>query len=1362
MVAIKKLIYKDLLLLRINKITQMSVDIQFQLIEFYTENIFEKVAEEDNEYDNNDLDSDEDDIESESEDDIDTNKPSDNKGKQQYSREYKIYLFGRDAQNRTVSVLVNHFTPYYYIRIPEKWTRHDCEGFKNWILSQVDPKLHEGYYDMRINERRSFSGFSNNKEFRFIKLIFKNTTLMRKTIDIFIGRMGEGDDQVNYWKTYKGSELRRFGVPLENDENYEFQLYESNIDPLLRFLHLQDIEPCSWVQIPAGQYIETNETTSEIDIACNWNVIKPYKSVDNKGFVICSFDIETDSSHGDFPIAKKNYLKVVRDLVEYWQQLNKDIERLRTIRNRPPEQEALYLKCAEMKKNAKETLIKYFKDSFVADFDTERQNEVISNPGVFHIYLKKQEVTPSDLQIKKVVRNIESLATIVYTSANIKQKTFNIDKICTILNSSFPKIEGDRVRQIGLKFIRYGEKSCFKNILISYGQCDKITDTHVLNAQTEEHLLQTFTAVLHKYDPDFIIGYNIFNFDFPFLYDRAEELGILEDFCKLGRIPDKISTMVEKKGKVKTKFLEIPGRIQIDIYKILQREQPNLESYKLDNVCSHFIKSPIKRMERLEDGKTKLIVDDMSGIYADNYIHLLFQEGYTENKLEIGIDKKTKFRIIDAKREGKDNVLIIDEDVYNDINKYKYKLWSLAKDDLSPKELFRCFKGSNSDRALIGKYCMMDVNLCIELINKLQMITNNMGMANVCITPLNWIFMRGQGVKILSLISKFCKNEKYLLPTLLVNKGDGQKYEGAFVLPPIPGVYLDKYITVLDYNSLYPSSMIAENLSHETYCGAMCRCEDHLDIEQVTNKVFNYYENESLQCHKCIELNKDTPKNEWLGLTGIQRILDLGLGYEDIPHDIYQCTFTKTGHIKSKTKIGVRLCRFVQFSNNEKGILPRILKGLLQARKDTRTKMIFETLRLDNDEVFEGVVNDVDGGVIVKDINFKPISPLISLERIVERKNKYNDFMISVLEGLQLAFKVTANSLYGQIGAKTSAVFLKDIAASTTATGRKQLLTAKDYVETRYEGAKVIYGDTDSIFVDFQPRDIDGNLLTGKAGLERSIELGKEVSKGIRQELKNPQNLGYEKTFWPFIIFSKKRYVGNKYEEDPNKFKQASMGIVLKRRDNCPLVKIFFGGVIDILMNKRDYMAAKDYVDSCCNNLIQGEYPIEKLTISKMLNAHYKNPDQIAHKILADRIGERESGNKPQNGDRIPYVFIYAPEQKLQGNKIENPQYVIDHKLKLDYKYYITNQISKPVGQIFALFIEKLEPKRFKETVFSTYYQKHIKAGKDEYYANKKLMEYRLKLAIEFIFERFVNEVNNKQTGQSTLENWLFAPIKKN
>ena len=65
-----------------------------------------------------------------------------------------------------------------------------------------------------------------------------------------------------------------------------------------------------------------------------------------------------------------------------------------------------------------------------------------------------------------------------------------------------------------------------------------------------------------------------------------------------------------------------------------------------------------------------------------------------------------------------------------------------------------------------------------------------------------------------------------------------------------------------------------------------------------------------------------------------------------------------------------------------------------------------------------------------------------------------------MLDGLQLAFKVTANSLYGSIGASTSQIYRKEIAASTTAVGRNMLLEAKDFVEKNYEGSECVYGDS--------------------------------------------------------------------------------------------------------------------------------------------------------------------------------------------------------------------------------------------------------------------------------------------------------------
>ena len=93
----------------------------------------------------------------------------------------------------------------------------------------------------------------------------------------------------------------------------------------------------------------------------------------------------------------------------------------------------------------------------------------------------------------------------------------------------------------------------------------------------------------------------------------------------------------------------------------------------------------------------------------------------------------------------------------------------------------------------------------------------------------------------------------------------------------------------------------------------------------------------------------------------------------------------------------------------------------------------------------------------------------------------------------------------------------------------------------------------------------------------------------------------------------------------------------------------------------------------------------EKLIITKSLRSHYKNPNQIAHKVLADRIGKRDPGNKPSNGDRIPSFILRIQIESIAGEKIETPQFIQENKLKPDYAHYITNQIMKPVSQVFAL-----------------------------------------------------------------------------
>ena len=88
------------------------------------------------------------------------------------------------------------------------------------------------------------------------------------------------------------------------------------------------------------------------------------------------------------------------------------------------------------------------------------------------------------------------------------------------------------------------------------------------------------------------------------------------------------------------------------------------------------------------------------------------------------------------------------------------------------------------------------------------------------------------------------------------------------------------------------------------------------------------------------------------------------------------------------------------------------------------------------------------------------------------------------------------------------------------------------------------------------------------------------------------------------------------YEFDATKCKCKSMGIVLKRRDNAPIVKDVYGGIIDILMKDKNIDKSIDFLHKQLTQLVEKKVPDEKLIISKSLRSFYKNPKQIAHGVV--------------------------------------------------------------------------------------------------------------------------------------------------
>ena len=834
---------------------------------------------------------------------------------------------------------------------------------------------------------------------------------------------------------------------------------------------------------------------------------------------------------------------------------------------------------------------------------------------------------------------------------------------CISSDDGFPiaNRKEDKIVSIAATFSKLGYP-CYYKVILIIGDCPKIDNVKVYNCKDEKQLIVKWCKVIQQQDPDFICGWNNFGFDELYINERAKLLNI-EKYIKLSRLLNEETKFINKKlassalGDNELFYYDMTGRVVFDLMKIVQREY-KLSSYKLDAVASYFFRELLKSIEN-KDNKT-IIETNTTGFFKGQYFIIVRNDGVADYEIE----NNKKFQIIDII----DNThLIIDYNIDKSIFNEKGKLFCCqVKDDVKPKEIFEKYKsGIPEDLKQLSLYNIQDCELCNKLCEKLCVIINNCGMANVCNVPVSYIFLRGQGVKIFSLVSKKCKERGYLIP--LIGKKDisaDDTFEGAVVFDPIPGVYYSP-ICVSDANSLYPSSLICRNISHECIVQDKKYMELYKDTYTFTE--INY---------KAKEIKKITKKSN-----NSENIINvLNKNNNDVDEELH-CIVARN---KDQSKIG---------------IIPEILQFLLDNRKNVRKMQAIEP----------------------------------------------DEFKKKIYEGLQLAYKITANSLYGQCGASTSSIYLKAIACATTATGRFALNSAKEFIEVtfnnmcnyaltnkikyieyvktlydktrldtkieknkHYESVyknirtilngfnvklKVIYGDTDSVFYDFNTKDNKtGILQTGKEMREKAIKLGIIASDSMSLLMPKPLRFEYEKTLHPFVIITKKRYVGNLYEKDPNKFFQKNMGIVLKRRDNAQIVKYIVGGVVDKLLNienqELSQKEALEFAKKSLYEMIDDKFNINMFIITKTLQREYKNRQQIAHAVLADRITKRDPGNKPSSNDRIPYAFIQVDENNimLQGDRIETPDFIKEHNLKLDYNYYIDHQIKEPCLQFLELF----------------------------------------------------------------------------
>jgi len=925
---------------------------------------------------------------------------------------YQIYAFGVDKRGESVCVRFEEYQPYLFALVPAHLQDTFCDFQKKELEKYIKSKLFKNSEDLEnvsIVERKKYKGFTNSKKYKFVKFVCRNLQTFNRIRFILNPKNKNCLPKIN-------------SIDIHN--KLKFDLYESNIEPYLRFTHKMEIKMAGWVSVK--NITRDNEISRCVhSYTCKYNSVSPLDIKEVSNLTLASWDIEAFS------------------------------------------------------------------------FSSRYQN-------------------------------------------------------CNDFPN--PENESDIITQIGTSLYKFSTKESIKHVVTIKSPidkcCDPVDGIIIEEYDSEKELIIGWVKFIISTDPDILIQYNGYNFDWRYIYERSKVLGIEYILENLSRIENKPAHIYEDQlntsayGDNFMKYLKIYGVTQFDLMFIIKKEH-KLESYKLNNVAEHF----------------------------------------TGDK----------------------------------------------KDDLSPADLFNYNTSTKDKIALVVKYCAQDTWLLIELMLKLRIITNMIGMSNITMVPMQYIELRGQQIRVHTQIAYETKKEDFLIPATDYKTNDDddeEKFTGATVLDANPGAHFEP-IAGLDFASLYPSIMIAHNFDYSTIVDD----PEFDNLEDVTYETIKWDEGE------------------------------------------------------------------VKFAQNCKGIMPKILERLWTERKSIRKQM-------------------------------KSLQP--------------DDNLYAVLNGVQLAIKVSMNSIYGFTGAKYGRLPNKLIAASVTACGREMIAHSKKCAEEWYN-CEVVYGDTDSIYVKFK------SDFKGQEHMNYVFKIAPECAERISATFKKPIELEFEKVMYPFILYSKKRYASlfwtNPLKHDHIDYK----GIQVVRRDNCSFVRenskkifefIFLNEkILNYSFNSVDELieTSKEFARDKIRMLINAEVPMKELLLSKCLRTGYafdnkavcsecdktyyeinavgkkemnvtiltkksleefitsqhkcpscekettflKCQANLPHVALARKRESRDKMDKIASGDRISYVFANYNSTK-QFEKVEDPNYVIKNRIPIDYIYYFEHQLKSALETIFS------------------------------------------------------------------------------
>lgn len=504
---------------------------------------------------------------------------------------------------------------------------------------------------------------------------------------------------------------------------------------------------------------------------------------------------------------------------------------------------------------------------------------------------------------------------------------------------------------------------------------------------------------------------------------------------------------------------------------------------------------------------------------------------------------------------------------------------------------------TRADRALLH---LRDLtSACLAIVDKLDIVGRTGELARVYGIDFMSVLTRGSQYRVESLLARVAHQRDFVL--LAAQRS--QVYEQPaieclpLVMEPESGFYHDP-VVVLDFQSLYPSVIIAHNLCYSTMLGNLNRLSSWSDVQQ------------------------------------------LGVVSDYRPPSTERLRSTFGSDCKDGIYVAPNGEMFVA-AKHRRGVLPQMLQEVLDTRVMIKTAM-----------------------------------------KEIASEAGNNEELLKRLNARQFAAKLLANVTYGFTSASASGRMpcagLADAIVQGGREALEQVVRFVDDVLSPETGARVLYGDTDSLFV----------LVPGATKSE-AFALGRRITEKAANMFPAPMKLQLEKVYMSCFMVTKKRYVGYSFDSEACVTPAFdAKGIECVRRDSCAVVQKTMEKMIRTMFETKNVSQVKRVFQRSCQRIRRGSMPLSEFIFRKEVRlGTYKELPAAA--VVATRAIESDPRTAPRSGERVPFVVRYCGPKAALKECVVAPQEYLEAEAKgtsrLNSTYYISKQLVPAVARLFTL-----------------------------------------------------------------------------